>query len=310
MWLDLYQGFEGVLHIRNFDTNNEIVSPVPIGNDMSAPFYRANDQVAMTAKLEGMDSVYSVIDVKTGNLLDEVLYTKPQLAQYDAYGIDGNDVYLVVEDEGKMIYTWTAGTGSPTPIGAIDDTGINLGAWIDFTLVEYGGSLKLLALGTLGAFTIDLGTMNATKVPLPIVPLEFGITDVGIAAIDGFDLWFYAWGDTQARAIHDELEASDYVLNSTFYNSHYVGSGGAAQDVGMDGSTIYYASVSGVHGYDVLSNEVKPVLLNDMTYSGSDVFIHYTDLGPDTGSMVVIGLESTNGSTGADGPYYRVRPLP
>jgi hypothetical protein len=306
LWLDTYQGWEAVLHIRRYPEGTEITSPVPIGDETTPPFYRASEELAMTALTVGMDSIYSVIDLANGQLLDEVTYAKPQNAAYDAYGVVGNDAYLVVEDEGKMIYSWTAGSGSPAAIGSIDDTGANLGAWIDFTLVEYDGSLKLLALGTYGTYAIELDTMNATQIPLPVTPLEFGITDAGIAVVDGADLWFVSWGDSEARAIHDELKNSSYSLNASFHNAHWVGSGGANIDVSMDGDTIYYRSVAGIHAYNVSSNAIAPILLDDMTYSGSEVFIHYTGINVADNAMIVVGLESTSGSTGADGPIYRV----
>jgi len=306
LWLDINQGWEAILHIRRYPEGTEIVSPVPIGDEMTPPFYRADGGFAMTALTVEGDAVYSVIDLHNGALIDEVSHTKPQSAKYDAYGVFDGDAYLVAEDEGKMIYRWAAGTGSPTAIGSIDDTGANLGAWIAFTLVEFGGSLKLVALGTLGTYTIDLDTMAAKAIPLPIAPLEFGITDVGIAAIDGSDLWFYAWDSAEVRAIHDELESSDYNLNSTFANAHWVGSGGANVDVSMDGSTIYYNSVAGIYSYDVVSAAVTPVLLDDQTYSGSSVSIHYTGINVSDGALTVIGLESTSGATGSDGPIYRV----
>src|SRR5690606_4500157 len=127
---------------------------VPIGNEDTDPWYRASEELAMTAINAGMDSIYSVIDLETGQLVDEVSYKKPQNADYDAYAVIGNEAYLVIEDEGKMIYSWTPGSGSMAAIGAIDDLNINLGAWIDFTVLDIDGSQQLLALGTAGTYTI------------------------------------------------------------------------------------------------------------------------------------------------------------
>lgn len=306
LWLDINQGWEAVLHIRRYPGGDEIVSPVPIGNEDTLPWYRASEELVMTAVTAGMDSIYSIIDIETGQLVDELTYKKPQNADYDAYAVIGNEAYLVVEDEGKMIYSWTPGSGSMTAMGAIDDLGLNLGAWIDFTVLDIGGSQKLLALGTAGTFTIDLETMATTQIPLPISPLEMGISEAGIAVADGFDLWFVPWGASSARAIHDELKASSYTLNTSFHNSHWMGSGSANNDVSMEGDLIYYRSTSGIYSFNVNTGAVAPILLDDMTYSGSDTFVHYTGINVGDGSMYVYGLESQSGSSGSDGPIYRV----
>ncbi|KIG18017.1 hypothetical protein DB30_01904 [Enhygromyxa salina] len=308
-WLDITQGWEAQLHIRHYPEGTDIIASVTIGDEMTTPFYRLDDKFAMTALTGMTDSIYKIIDLQTGDLVEEVTHKKPQTASYDAYGIRGDQAYLVVEDEGKMIYEWDVGTGSPIAIGAIDDTSANLGAWIDFTLVEFGGSRKLLALGTYGTYTIDLDTMVATQVPLPITPLEIGITDVGIAAIDGFDLWFVGWGDTEARAIHDELKESSYALNSTFEKAHWVGSGTANVDVSMDGELIYYNSVAGIYAYGVNSGTIEPVLLNRAGYDQTEdpkVYVQYTGITLARDVMYVVGLESPDGSSGSDGKIYRV----
>jgi hypothetical protein len=310
-WLDITQGWEAILHIRHYPDGAEITSDVPIGNEDVFPYYRLSDTTAMTAIFEGMSSIYTVIDLENGQLIDQVTRPKPTDADYDAYAVYGNEAYLVADSEGKMIYEWTVGSGSPTPIGAIDDTGANFGIFIDFTIVEFGGSRKLLGIGTVGTYTIDLDTMVADQLPLPVTPLEVGITDNGIAVIDGFDLWYVGWEDTQARAIHDELKALDYELNTSFANSHYVGSGGANVDVSASGNRIVYRSTSGIHAYDTTTNTVTPILLDNVGYSSeTPIYIHYTGINVAQNSMVVFGLESTDSSTGADGPIYRLSPLP
>jgi hypothetical protein len=306
-WLDVNQGWEAILHIRHYPDGGEITSEVTVGNEDTFPFYRLGDTTAMTAIVEGMNSIYSVIDIETGQLADQITRMKPAEADYDAYAVYGNEAYLVVDGEGKMIYEWTVGSGSPAPIGALDDTSANFGIFIDFTIVEIGGSRKLVGIGTAGTYTIDLDTMAVHQLPLPVTPLEVGILDSGIAVIDGFDLWYVGWEDTQARAIHDELKALDYELNASFYNSHYVGSGGANNDVSGSGSSIYYRSTSGIHAFDTAANTVTPILLDNNGYSSETPFyIHYTGLNVAVNSMFVAGLESTDGATGADGPIYRL----
>jgi hypothetical protein len=310
-WLDINQGWEAILHIRHYPDGGEWTSEVTVGNEETFAFYRLGDTTAMTAIVEGMSSIYSVIDLETGDLADQVTRPKPDGADYDAYAVYGDKAYLVADSEGKMIYEWTVGSGSPTPIGAIDDTGANFGIFIDFTIIDYGGSLKLLGIGTVGTYAIELDTMIADQIPLPISPLEIGITDNGIAVADGFDLWYVGWEDTEVRAIHDELKANAYELNTSFNNSHWMGSGFAQQDVSGSGNRIIYRSTSGVHAYDTTTNTVTPILLDDNGYSSeTPLYIHYTGINTTENAMFVYGLESTSGATGADGPIYRLSPLP
>jgi hypothetical protein len=310
-WLDINQGWEAILHIRHYPDGGEWTSEVTVGNEETFAFYRLGDTTAMTAIVEGMSSIYSVIDLETGDLADQVTRPKPDGADYDAYAVYGDKAYLVADSEGKMIYEWTVGSGSPTPIGAIDDTGANFGIFIDFTIIDYGGSLKLLGIGTVGTYAIELDTMIADQIPLPISPLEIGITDNGIAVADGFDLWYVGWEDTEVRAIHDELKANAYELNTSFNNSHWMGSGFAQQDVSGSGNRIIYRSTSGVHAYDTTTNTVTPLLLDDNGYSSETPWsVRYVGLNVTDNALLVFGLESDDGSTGADGPIYRLSPLP
>lgn len=307
VWLDIYQGFSAVLHARRYPGGEEVVSEVPIGDAGTPPNFDIGESLGMTAVTVGGDALYTVFRLDTGAVLDEVTMKKPTAAKYDAYAVFGEQAYIVVEDEGLAIYEWTPGTGAPTKVGAIGETGANLGAWAGFVVTEdMAGSRRLVAIGTYGTYSVDLATMAATKVPLPVMPLEGAINEYGIAAVDGRDLWWYDWGAAEARPIHDELAASTYRLNSTYAQAHLPGSGFAGQDVSIDGTILYYRSNSGIYSYDVTTRAVTPVLLDDMNYAGTGVFITYTGLAGGDGALHVVGLESESGSTGADGPTYRV----
>lgn len=310
-WLDLSQGFSGVLHARRGAGGDEVVSEVPIGDDGTPPNYEISEELAMTAVTVGGDAVYTVLRLGTGTALDQVTMTKPDAAKYDAYGVFSGQAYIVVEAEDLAIYEWTPGTDAPTQIASFGEAGTNFGAWLGFVVAEdMAGTRRLVGVGTLGTHSMDLATKQVTQVPLPIVLQEGAINEHGIAAIDGRDIWWYDWGAAEARAIHDELALSGYLLNSTYAMAHLVGSGFASQDIAIDGTTIYYRSNSGIYAYDVASKQVTPVLLDDLNYSGSGDgpggFITYTGLAAGDGALVMLGLESTNGATGYDGPTYRV----
>lgn len=307
VWLDIDQGFSGVLHARRYPDGEEVVSEVPIGDEATPYNYEIGEVLAMTAVSDGGDARYTVLRLDTGAALDEVTMKRPTAAKYDAYGVFGEQAYIVVEDEGMAIYEWTPGTTAPTRIAAFGETGVDFGAWAGFVVAEdQEGRRRLVGVGTLGTYSMDLATKAVTQVPLPVMPLEGAINEYGVAAIDGRDLWWYDWGAAQARAIHEELAASPYMLNSTYAQIHHVGSGFNSQDVAIDGTTLYYRGNSGIFAYDVADKTVTAVLLDDMTYSGSDVFVTYTGLAVGDGSLFTIGLESTNGATGSDGPIYRV----
>lgn len=307
VWLDIYQGWSGVLHARRYPGGEEVVSAAPIGDEDTPPNYEIGEELGMTAVTVGGDARYTVFRLATGAVLDEVTMKKPGAAKYDAYAVFGEQAYIVVEDEDLAVYAWTPGTDTPTRIGALGEAGVNFGAFAGFVVTEdEAGTRRLIGIGTAGTYSMDLATTTITQVPLPIMPLEGAINEYGIAVIDGKDLWWYDWGAAQARAIHDELAAASYQLNSTFAQAHLVGSGFAAQDVAIDGTTLYYRSNSGIYAYDVATRAVTPVLLDDVNYTGSGVFVKYTGLAAGDGSLFAVGLESTSGSTGADGPIYRI----
>lgn len=304
VWLDIYQGWSAVFYARHYPDGAEVVSDVPIGDEMNAPNFRISETLGMTARSAGADSLYTIFRLDTGTELDAVTMKKPLSADYDAYALFGDEAYIVVEDEGLAIYEWTPGSTTPAMIGNIDAP---LGAFVDFTVAEDSkGDRHLVALGSYGTWDVDLATMAAAKIPLPILPLEGGISEQGIAAFDDGEIWWYEWGGAEARAIHEEIAASGYLLSSSFPQAHVPAGSVGGSNVTLDGSVIYYRSSSGVYAYDVGTKAVTPVLLEDRNYSGSGVFVTYTSLSWSDVGLFVVGLESASGATGADGPVYRV----
>lgn len=307
VWLDIYQGWSAIFHARRYPDGAEVVAEVPIGDEQNPPNFVISETLGMTAVAIGGDSEYTVFRLDTGAALDVITRKRPTTAAYDAYGLFGDEAYLVAEDENLAIYEWTPGSTEPAMIGAIGDTGVSLGAWAGFVVAEDAkGDRRLVAIGTYGTFSVDLATMSATQIPLPVMPLEGGVNEYGFAAYDDGDIWWYEWGAAEVRAIHDEIAASGYMLSSSFPQAHMPGRALGPQDITIDGTTIYYRSNSGVYAYDVVSRAVTPVLLEDRNYSGSGITVTYTGLSFSDAGLFVMGLESMSGSTGADGPVYRV----
>ncbi|PRP96422.1 hypothetical protein [Enhygromyxa salina] len=75
----------------------------------------------------------------------------------------------------------------------------------------------------------------------------------------------------------------------------------------MNGDVIYYRSVAGIYSYGVNDSAITPVLLANPGSDGSEVNIHYKGIIIAEDVMYVNGLESGSGSTGSDGPIYRVQ---
>lgn len=307
VWLDVNQGFSAILHARRYPGEQEVVSAVPIGDEQTPPNFAISESLAMTARTSGTDAIYTVLRLDTGTVLDELKLTMPDAAKYDAYAVFGEEAYVVVEAQDLAVYAWTPGSTTATAIGTIGATGATLGAWAGFLVTEdTEGVRRLIAIGSGGTYSIDLATMQATRIPLPVMPIEGGINEHGIAARDGEEIWWFGWNATEVRAIHDELAASTYLLNSTYSHAHLPGSGTASQDITIDGTTIFYRSNSGVYAYDTGAMTVTPILLDDLDYAGTGVLVTYTGLGFGDGGLFVTGLESMSGSIGSDGPTYRV----
>lgn len=307
-WLDRSNANTAVLHAVRFPGGEEVVSEVPIGNVETAPYYVISESLAMTARASGGDSIYTVIRLDTGGVLDEIERPRPQAADYDAFRLFGEQAYIVADDEDLAVYEWTPGTDTPTVIGSLGAIGSGLGAFIDLVVVEdMAGVRRLIAVGTGGTYSVDLATMAPTRLPFPVQVHEGALNEHGMAVIDGTELWWLDWGATEVRAIHSEVAQPGYRLSPTFREAHWVGSGTANQDVAIDGTTLHYRSNTGVYGYDVATKTVAPVLLDNRNYDHRGVFVTYTGLNAGDGGLFVVGLESTSGSTGADGPVYRVR---
>lgn len=307
-WLDRTNAITAVLHTVHYPGGDDVVSEVPIGNAETEPFYVISETIGMTAHVEDPNSIYTVFRLDTGSMLDQITRTKPQAADYDAYGVFGDQAYIVADDEQLEVYEWTPGTDTPTSIGSLGAIAADLGVFIGFVVAEdMAGTRRLVAIGNAATYSVDLATMVPTRLPLPVQVFEGAINEHGIAVIDGTDLWWLEWDAAEARAIHDELAASPYVLNSTFAMAHLVSSGTASQDLAIDGTVLYYRSTTGVYGYDVASHAVTPVLLDNRTYDGGGVFVTYTSLNYSDAGLFAVGLESTNGATGVDGPVYRIQ---
>lgn len=307
VWLDIYQGFAGELHARRYPDGAEVAPEVPIGDEQTAPNFEVGETLGMTALTVGGDAQYTVFRLDTGAVLDVVTWPKPTAARYDAYGVFGEQAYVVVEDEDLAVYAWTPGTDAPTRLGALGETDASLGAWAGFVVVEdLAGARRLIGVGTYGTYSFDLATFAATRVPLPLMPLAGAINEHGVGVADDRELWWYGWGDAEARPIHEELAASTYLLNSTYAMAHLPSSLSARGDVSVAGTTLYYRSNSGIYAYDVETRAVAPVLLDDNNYAMTGLFVRYTGVLTGDGALYAVGLESDNGAIGVDGPVYRV----
>jgi hypothetical protein len=101
------------------------------------------------------------------------------------------------------------------------------------------------------------------------------------------------------------IAASGYQLNATFSMAHLFNNG--AVTTGNPGFTSYqhilgYLANSGLFTYDMDQHTVTPLLLN----ARDDSVVYTSPVFLDDGSVFVVGLQSTSGDIGADGPVYRL----
>jgi hypothetical protein len=69
-------------------------------------------------------------------------------------------------------------------------------------------------------------------------------------------------------------------------------------------SWVVYTAAAGIYGYNLDTGAVAPVLLSPIA---GDLRVEYRyPVAIDEGSCFVVGLESTNGAVGADGPVWQV----
>jgi hypothetical protein len=300
-WLD-FSNFNPILHSSDPAAKNHIKYGFSIGG--SAYNYGASDSLVVTAQRSGDALVYRAYNTKAANeLIAELKVPAPTDEQrWWAYAVDGGTVYYVRTTQGAELLKWVPGVDiAPTKVLSLADTGAEVGVFWDFAIE--GDQMLFTESGRL--WRLDLRTRTSTWLENSKQvsgPVQFD--EAGALYNTAGGLLFHDNATGQVRNLSEELKSNSYKLSETFSTAHHL----SQSDATRRGNTVYYIGQKGLFSYTLDTHTVKPLLLSPhdpkltITYRYPQVL--------DDGTLFVVGLTSTSGSVGADGPVYRITPEP
>lgn len=267
------------------------------GNDYN---YRASDKLIVTALKNGDKNIFKTyrLDQQAAEI-DEITVDGPKDEQkWWAYAADGADVYLVKTNPAEL-WKWTPGsTGSLHKILDFAAVGVQMGEFWDFAVDS--GQMVFIESGRI--WKLDLGAGKATWLQNKTeVQGTIWFDKDGILFTTATGPFYYKLATGEPLDVGAAINASTYKLNDTYKTAHLY-----YQDAALKGSTVYYIGNSGVFAFDLGTKAIRPVLLTPHLDDLRVVYRYPTPL--ENGALYVVGLESTSGSVGADGPTWRVAP--
>lgn len=214
-----------------------------------------------------------------------------------AYAVNGNDLFVVVNDDATGKYNlqkWTPGQASPTQILALDDLiAPNLiGEFLDFAID--GTTLIFAESGRIWMADITGGKAKWIQNDKEIGSANF--YSGGVVYTQGSEYYRFDLATDSRENLTDKMKAG-YAMNKTFGEVHYPDGG---RSWCKYKNKIVYHGRYGIFAYDMNSEDVVPVLLDARDNS----VVYQAPNAVDTGTLFVQGLLSKSGAIGASGPTY------
>lgn len=301
-WLD-FSRFDPTLHGFDEATQRHIQYGFSIGSGQHYN-YRASGKLIATAQRVGGKLFFRAYrTTATHEQVGELQVPAPRdEQQWWAYDVDGETLYYVTTGgaAGTELLQWTPGSAAPIRVLVLEDTGVDVGVFEDFSIE--GEWMLLVESGRLWRLNLSTRTakwMRATKELNG--PVQFD--DSGVLYNTAGGALYYDAATDAFRDISAEIKASSYRLSETFAQGHLLVEGATRR-----GQTVYYIGSSGLFSYELGSRAVKPVLLNPHSATPRIDYRYPQVVSND--SLYVLGLTSTSGAVGADGPVYRVSLAP
>jgi hypothetical protein len=292
-WLE-FAGFDPTLHSHGADATVDYGFGIGSGNDYN---FRASEKAVATAEPNGEVVTYRLHARSAPNtLLGEQSWPSPTDEQkWWAYAVDGETLYVVTTGDHTELHRYAPG-GAPEVVADLDAAGCEIGIFWDFGVD--GDDMMFVESGRLWRFDIGSGQCtfmgNETEIAGTV---DFRSDGALYEAYDGPFFYDAAAGRTVDLAA--EIASSNFRLNPSFDSAHRW-----SYDVARWGRWFVYVGGSGVFAYHLDDGRVVPVLLEPID---EEVRISYRyPVVLESGMLYVTGLTSYSGSTGADGPVYRV----
>lgn len=299
-----YPAFAATLHRREGTKTIDYAFGIGAGDDES--FHASHDVVVTAARAGGM-TVYRTYDARaTGRPLGEAKMPAPSDEQkWWPYAVSGSTVYVVTTSSvptgaKHVVWSFTAG-GIPAQLTTLEDTGMTVGELLDVAVD--GSTMMVVESGRL--WKVDLAAKHATSLHNDVeIRGAVSFDAHGVVWEDASGVQLFEAGSTRVRHVSMELKASPYVLNETYKTAHYFSPKTGGANVFRWNDWIVYTADGGLFAYDLKSRAITPVLL-DVDDDGEGRRIVYTSpVALDDGTLFTVGLRSTSGAVGADGPVY------
>jgi len=299
-WLDT-SSFNPVLNRYDHPSGGKIRYGFSIG-DSDLWNYRASATLVVTADPLASPVTYHAYDANaTASEVAATTLPDPLLAgsRWAAYAVSGNTVYFV--DDGMpgvtALLKWVPGSGAPpTQVTTLESAGAQIGSFQDFgvsgdtmVFIETG---RIWKLGISANQAVWLG--NATE-----VSGDVDIADDGVMFSTASGLMFFSYATKALTNVSDRIDANAYQVNVT-----YASAAKYLQDFSRYKGYVLYVGNYGLFGYDLAKDLIVPILLSP---NSATLRIDYqAPVALDDGTAFVVGLTSTDGAVGADGPTYEV----
>ncbi len=300
-WLDFSNG-DPTLQSYGTTSSKTTNYTFSIGDTCSYNYQTSND-IIVTAENTGLGVVFHTFALDSPDTSLGDLTTNPPSngVEWWAYSPDGGDLYYVLTEGKTTLMKWTPGQATPTMLFNLEDLGVKVGEFEDFTVAS--GVMVFIESGRV--WSLDL----TTKVPVPLGNMnESSGADVmsdGVLISTATGPFYYSNTTKMLRDISAAIAKSGYELNATFSQAHLFDNGiVTSDDLGFTSyqDLIGYIGNSGLFTFDLNKGTVAPLLLDAL--DNSTVYAYPVFL--DDGTVFVQGLQSNDGSIGFEGPVYRL----
>ena len=288
-WLDTTNFDPRLMH---YDGQTKLAYGFSIGTG-NRYNYRGSASVVVTAE-PGSDAViYRAYDATASNrLLGMTTFPKPVGAQWSAYAVDSNLVYVM---DGTTLKKWQPG-GAVSTVTTLESAGVNAGEFWDFGVS--GNTMVFIESGRV--WSMDLAANKATW--LMNMTEAGGAVDFrpdGVLFDTATGLSFYDYAQSKLIDVRAKIDANPFKVNNTFATAaHFY------QDFTHYKQYVVYIGSMGVFAYDLKADKITPLLLSPNV---AELRVDYRyPVALDNGSLFVTGLTSTSGAVGADGPTFEL----
>lgn len=260
--------------------------------------FEASDDLVATARADGDAVIFEAYAAaEPATLLGQLEVAAPTDEQrYWAYAVEGPDVYWVTTGERTTLHRWTPGS-LPVDVVDLEDTGAEVGIFLAFAIE--GDRMMFNESGR--AWELDLAAGKShflgheTEVTGPV-----SFDDRGAFVPTAAGPLYYDFATRELTSVDDRIRASGFAINETYDSAHLYENDGVLED-----GALTYVGQSGVFRLDLASGDVEPILLEPFD---DEIRIEYRyPAVTSEGVTYVVGLTSTSGSVGADGPIYAAR---